>query len=92
MADHKGSEKAGRKRVLEEIAEQEFPKRPRLAAKTDPARWRMKNEDGRHTWHYLADDKAAREWPQNYADKWYLGLPLASSMVLPPQSLVASGV
>jgi len=64
--------------VLDDIAEQELPKRPRLDAKTDATRWRMKNDDGRQTWHYLADDDAAKEWPQTYADKWYLGLPLVS--------------
>ncbi|KAL6876157.1 lanosterol synthase [Trichoderma longibrachiatum] len=53
-----------------------FPKRPRLEAKTDLTRWRVKDDDSRHTWHYLADDKAAAEWPQSYAEKWYLNLPL----------------
>jgi lanosterol synthase len=78
MSDHKGSQKASRKRVLDEIADQVFPKRPRLSAKTDPTKWRMKDDDGRQTWHYVADDEAAKEWPQTYADKWYMGLPLAS--------------
>ncbi|GJC93250.1 terpene cyclase/mutase family member [Colletotrichum higginsianum] len=66
-----------RKRVAEAIAEQEWPKKPRIDAKTDRTRWRMKDEDGRHTWKYLgADDEAAKNWPQTYADKYYLGLPL----------------
>lgn len=51
-------------------------KKPRLEETTDRTRWRMKDEAGRHTWHYLEDDKDAKEWPQSYADKWYLGLPL----------------
>ncbi|KAL4966074.1 terpene cyclase/mutase family protein [Aspergillus stella-maris] len=42
----------------------------------DRTRWRMKNENGRHTWHYLEDDKPAKDWPQTTADKYYLGLPL----------------
>ncbi|KAK9555050.1 Lanosterol synthase erg7B [Aspergillus fumigatus] len=45
-------------------------------AKTDYSRWRMLDEDGKHTWHYLDDDEAARTWPQTLADKYYLGLPL----------------
>ncbi|GJC90733.1 lanosterol synthase [Colletotrichum liriopes] len=68
-----------RKRVAEAIAEQEWPKKPRIDAKTDRTRWRMKDEDGRHTWKYLGDDdEAAKSWPQTYADKYYLGLPLVS--------------
>lgn len=67
-----------RKRVAEAIAEQEWPKKPRIDAKTDRTKWRMKDEDGRHTWKYLEGDDAAKEWPQTYADKYYLGLPLVS--------------
>lgn len=44
--------------------------------KTDYTRWRLLDEDGRHTWHYLDDDEVARKWPQTLADKYYLGLPL----------------
>ncbi|OAQ65177.1 lanosterol synthase [Pochonia chlamydosporia 170] len=53
-----------------------FPKKPKIEAKTDPTRWRMKDDDSRHTWHYLTTKKAAQEWPQSYAEKYYLGLPL----------------
>lgn len=49
-------------------------KRPRIARTTDRSRWRLLDESGRLTWHYLEDDKAAKEWPQSIADKWYLGL------------------
>ncbi|KAH9909690.1 terpene synthase [Xylariomycetidae sp. FL2044] len=49
-------------------------KRPKVAATTDKTRWRMLDEKGRHTWHYLEDDEAAKAWPQSTADKWYLGL------------------
>lgn len=49
-------------------------KRPRLEEKTDVTRWRMLDEKGRHTWHYLEDDEAIESWPQSCADKWYLGL------------------
>ncbi|RYP63791.1 hypothetical protein DL771_009124 [Monosporascus sp. 5C6A] len=49
-------------------------KRPRLEDKTDRTRWRMLDEKGRHTWHYLEEDEAAEKWPQSIADKYYLGL------------------
>lgn len=49
---------------------------PELPEKTDYTRWRLLNEDGRHTWHYLEDDESSRKWPQTLADKYYLGLPL----------------
>lgn len=51
------------------------PKRPKIGTKTDLTRWRVKDDDSRHTWHYLADAKAAEEWPQSYAEKWFLNLP-----------------
>lgn len=50
-------------------------KRLRLPSTTDHSRWRMLDEEGRHTWHYLEDDDKIKDWPQSYADKWYLGLP-----------------
>ncbi|KAG4219745.1 hypothetical protein PC116_g31776 [Phytophthora cactorum] len=62
-----------KKRVSEDAPETTV-KRPRLEEKTDLRRWRMLDEKGRHTWHYLEDDKAVQKWPQSYADKWYLGL------------------
>ncbi|RYP78013.1 hypothetical protein DL769_003285 [Monosporascus sp. CRB-8-3] len=49
-------------------------KRPNLEDKTDRTRWRMLDEKGRHTWHYLEEDEAAKKWPQSIADKYYLGL------------------
>ena len=57
-----------------------FPKKPKIEAKTDPTRWRMKDDDSRHTWHYLTTKKAAQEWPQSYAEKYYLGLPLVRAV------------
>lgn len=53
-------------------------KRQKVAEAVDRTRWRMKAEGGRHTWHYLDDDAAVEKWPQSYADKWYLDLPLVS--------------
>ena len=43
--------------------------------KTDYSRWRLLDEDGRHTWHYLRTDKEVEAWPQTVADKFHLGLP-----------------
>jgi hypothetical protein len=50
-------------------------KRPKLQERTDYSRWRMLDEKGRQTWHYLEDDEDAQEWPQSTADKYFLGLP-----------------
>jgi len=41
--------------------------------KTDHTRWRMKNVDGRQTWHYLESDEQLKAWPMTSADKYYLG-------------------
>lgn len=57
-------------------------KRPRIAEKTDFTRWRMRDDESRQTWHYLEDDEAAKRWPQTYADKYYLGLPLVKPPTL----------
>ncbi|KAK3325993.1 terpenoid cyclases/protein prenyltransferase alpha-alpha toroid [Apodospora peruviana] len=51
-------------------------KRPRMEDRTDYSRWRMRDDESRHTWHYLEDDEDAKEWPQTLADKYFLGLPL----------------
>lgn len=53
-------------------------KRQKVAEPVDKTRWRLKADGGRHTWHYLDNDVAIKEWPQSYADKWYLDLPLVS--------------
>jgi lanosterol synthase len=53
-----------------------FPPLPTVGTRTDYTRWRVKDVDSNHTWHYLEDDKAAEEWPQSYAEKYFLGLPL----------------
>ncbi|KAF2725157.1 ERG7, lanosterol synthase [Polychaeton citri CBS 116435] len=41
---------------------------------TDYARWRLLDDDGIHTWHYLETDSEIERWPQTIADKWHLGL------------------
>jgi len=43
-------------------------------AKTDHTRWRLKDDDGQHTWHYLASDEELKAWPQSAADKYFLGM------------------
>lgn len=51
-------------------------KRSRIEDRTDYSRWRMRDDESRHTWHYLEDDAEAKKWPQTLADKYFLGLPL----------------
>ena len=58
--------------------DEHLAKRPRLDEGTDFTRWRMRDDQGRHTWHYLEDDEANDKWPQTYADKYFLGMPLVS--------------
>ncbi|KAF4977286.1 hypothetical protein FZEAL_6174 [Fusarium zealandicum] len=67
-----------------------FPKQPRIDKKTDKTRWRLRDDDSRHTWHYLTDGKAAEEWPQSYAEKWYLNLPLNLPDLPKPDSPLAA--
>ncbi|WEW56037.1 Lanosterol synthase erg7A [Emydomyces testavorans] len=45
------------------------------ADKTDYSRWRLLDDHGRQTWHYLKTEKELEEWPQSIADKYHLGLP-----------------
>jgi lanosterol synthase len=44
---------------------------------TDKTRWRLKDERGVHTWHYLSEEEA-KAWPQSTADKYFLGLDTVS--------------
>jgi lanosterol synthase len=46
------------------------------ATKTDYTRWRLKDERGCQTWHYLETEHEIEQWPQTLADKWHLGLDL----------------
>lgn len=43
-------------------------------AGTDLSRWRLRDERGRQTWHYLATEKEVEAWPITTADKYHLGL------------------
>jgi lanosterol synthase len=42
--------------------------------KTDYTRWRLKDDRGCQTWHYLTSDEEVKAWPQSTADKYFLGL------------------
>ena len=75
-----GHTTATEKRPIEADVEEEKPaKRTKLASKTDYSRWRLLDEKGRQTWHYLDDDEEAKSWPQTTADKYFLGLPTVRS-------------
>lgn len=41
---------------------------------TDPARWRLRTEEGVHYWYYLSESDSARERPQTFAEKYFLNL------------------
>lgn len=45
---------------------------------TDIQRWRLLDEAGRQTWHYLETDEQVKAWPQSTADRYHLGLPLVN--------------
>lgn len=55
-------------------------KAPQLSERTDYTRWRMLDDAGRQTWHYLEDDQDVKEWPQSTADKYFLGLPTVRTL------------
>lgn len=42
--------------------------------RTDLTRWRLKNDRGRQTWHYLETEEELKAWPLSTADKYFLGL------------------
>ena len=44
--------------------------------RTDLTRWRLRDDRGRQTWHYLETDQGIEQWPQSLADKHFLGLQL----------------
>ena len=50
--------------------------------KTDIYRWRLRDERGCQTWHYLETDQETEAWPQSIADRYFLGLPLVCSNCL----------
>src|SRR5690242_6422170 len=42
--------------------------------KTDYSRWRLKDDRGCQTWHYLQTEEEVKAWPQSAADKYFLGM------------------
>lgn len=42
--------------------------------KTDYTRWRLKDDRGCQTWHYLQSGEELKQWPQTTADKYHMGL------------------
>ena len=51
------------------------PVTPTEEEATDLERWRLLDERGRQTWHYLQSDREVERWPQTAADRYHLGLP-----------------
>ena len=43
---------------------------------TDINCWRLLDERGRQTWHYLDSPEKIEQWPQGVVDRHHLGLPL----------------
>jgi lanosterol synthase len=46
--------------------------------RTDYTKWRLKDDRGCHTWHYLKTEEEIKAWPQSTADKYFLGLDTVS--------------
>ena len=67
-----------------------FRKEARIGEKIDKTRWRLKDDDSRHTWQYLDSDTAVKERPQTNAEKYFLSLPLVNHSC--PQSMLCSSV
>ena len=51
---------------------------------TDVRRWRLLDEAGRQTWHYLGSDEELAAWPQSIADKYFLKLPTVYILYMVP--------
>ena len=49
-------------------------------ARTDLTRWRLRDDRGRQTWHYLETDEQLKAWPMSIADRFFLGLDTVSSV------------
>lgn len=75
--DASGHARLGEKRRIEvEVPNKSSStKRSKLLERTDFGRWRLQDDEGRQTWHYLDEDQM-KEWPQSVADRYFLGLPL----------------
>lgn len=42
--------------------------------KTDYSRWRLRDDRGCQTWHYLQSEEEVKAWPQSAADRYFLGM------------------
>lgn len=69
------SEKTLKRALDNGTNDHQIQKRAKLRDRTDYSKWRLLDEHGRQTWHYLEDDTSAEKWPQSTADKYFLGLP-----------------
>jgi lanosterol synthase len=62
---------------------------------TDRSKWRLKDEMGRHTWHYLEDEEQLKAWPQTTVEKHHLGLETGLPTLRPakkPSEAVENGL
>ncbi|KIM93937.1 hypothetical protein OIDMADRAFT_106855 [Oidiodendron maius Zn] len=66
------------------------PKKTKLKEHTDYTRWRLFDEKGRQTWHYLENDDNVKDWPQSTADKYFLGLPTNLPILPEPKTSLDS--
>ncbi|KAL8770406.1 MAG: hypothetical protein Q9209_003832 [Squamulea sp. 1 TL-2023] len=57
---------------------------------TDPKKWRLLDERGRQTWHYLQSDEAVKAWPQSVADRYFLGLSTGLPSLPKPETTLDS--
>jgi lanosterol synthase len=57
------------------VIDEDVPKHMDPRSRTDYTKWRLLDEKGRLTWHYLENIDAINDWPQSTADKYFLGLP-----------------
>jgi len=48
---------------------------------TNLKNWRLHDDHGCQTWHYLQSDEDVKSWPQSAADRYHLGLPMVCSHV-----------
>ena len=51
----------------------------------DLDRWRLLDERGRQTWHYMNSEEEVRQWPQTLIDRHHLGLELVRRISNPWQ-------
>lgn len=49
--------------------------------RTDINKWRLRDDRGRQTWHYLESDEEVAKWPQTIADRHFLNLPTVGALV-----------